>query len=131
MSTRSLIGRVIISSINQIGENVRYDEKSDSFILGRSPSVFDLYAHSEPGQDLPDFRSQSSVKVSFVLRGKVIAVDAASGKCYALDISPGQCPPNAVLECVKRKFDNLSASISFEGSKGKLWFRHSNSRIKV
>lgn len=131
MTSRVLVGKVSISSINQIGESIRYDSKSQGYGLARSSSAFDLYIHSDNEHPLPDFRLLPSIAVSFESEGRLLALDSETGKCCAVSALDQPVPPNAIFQCVKRKFDTLSASISSQFGGSERWLRHCNSRLRV
>jgi hypothetical protein len=128
-----ILGEIRISSLNQVGESVKYNSKSGSFCLSRNGSLFDLLVHIDPDDGLVDFRDLPTLTVSFRLEnGKYLGIDIQSGKavlCSADD--PTVIPESAIFQYQRRKFDPSSASIAFLSEGTELWLRHSNSKLRV
>lgn len=127
--TRRLVGQVTIDSINQVGESIKLDRRTNGFLLGKRGSVFSLYAHSEDFDSLSDFRNKPSFEVSLETNGLLLSLNSANGKAEA--INHDDVPPNAIFRYARREFDGTSASFCATSNGGEVWLRHSNSRLRV
>lgn len=126
------LGTISISSLNQIGERIKYDIKRNVFILAKHGTAFVLAAHVDEESGLDDFRRLESIKVSLAVSGKLLAVNLRDHSAVLIDPTPdGRIPPNAVFHYQRKRFDRFSASLSYQDGSEVLWLRHSNSRLRV
>lgn len=130
MEDRKLLGEVLIQSVNQIGEAVKYDFKSNSFVIARRGSVFKLYAHGYSPDDLLDFRSLNAISITLETAGKMMAFDPESRRAFGIPVAVDP-PEISIFNFVRQKFRNSYASISFKQDGIEFWLRHSNSRMRV
>jgi hypothetical protein len=127
-----LLGLVTISSLNQIGERVKYDKKKNAFVLAKAGSSFELCAHLAPGSELGDFRKLETIEVSLKVDGLYLAINKENHQATLVDCDQhGTVPPNAVFHYQRKRFDRFSASLSFREGSNELWMRHSNSKLRV
>ena len=124
------MGSVTIESINQIGDSIKYDQRSRGFILARRGSVFSLYAHLDADTALPDFRDLPSIPISLETGGMLMSVSAMDGKAEAIAVTE-PFPSGAIFHYVRRKFDGTAVSIRTDVLGEERWLRHCNSRLMV
>ena len=128
---RSLLGEITIESINQIGESLKYDPKTNGFLLARRGSVFSIYTHIDQSSNLTDFRDAASILVSMESDGKLLAVNPANGKAEAIEADGCAIPDNAIFHYVRKKFDGSTTSISTLACGEERWLRHCNAKLRV
>lgn len=119
-------------SLNQIGESIKAETKTDVLRLARRGSHFEIIVHIDPSDQLTDFRNVPTLRVSLECEGRYLGIDPDSRRAtlFQLDIG-GNIPAQAVLNYHRRKFDGLSASFAFDLNGQELWLRHSNSKLRV
>lgn len=124
-----VLGRVTIESVNQIGEKIRRDKKTEGFALGKRGSVFTLHAITDSDRELSDFREMTSIPVRIEVEGRYLTCDPITKKAVASEI--GSPTSGNSLYIVKRKFSGTSTSICYVDNGVESWLRHSNSRLRV
>lgn len=124
-----VLGRVTIESVNQIGERIRSDKKTDGFTLGKRGSVFTLHAITDSERELSDFREMTSIPVRIEVEGRYLTCDPVTKK--AVSSMNDSATSGNFLYIVKRKFSGTSTSICCVINGAESWLRHSNSRLRV
>lgn len=126
------LGVVRISSLNQVGENVKYDIRTKSLVLSRAGSTFDLLVHIDTKEGLFDFRDAPVLTVSFRLNNQYLSIDLETRKAVLAEpINRNEIPRSAIFQYQRRKFDRSSASVAYLYDNQELWLRHSNSKLRV
>jgi hypothetical protein len=127
------LGYVRLLPLNQIGEFVKYDQKSGGFKLARTGTIFQLLGRFDSSSPMEDFREVTTISVSLRLpTGEYLGIEEHTGKAISLSATGiDRIPPRAILRYTRKKFNSLSASLSYDENGVELWLRHSNSKLKV
>jgi hypothetical protein len=126
VSKTVFLGSVLIRSINQIGQSIKWDSRTSSFVLSRKGTVFDLYT-PETIQD--DFRQRENLQVLLKIGNSYLALDPFDSSATSANMNDRTS--QSTLYYCKRKFDSISVSFRVESEGVSLWLRHSNSKLRV